>query len=254
MQAKLLKNIDVVQINVQAGVDEYYLPKNVDWNGKRIDRLALVTAPEADTMFSPIDGTTPVLTMAQVPNLYFDLYTADDKDLAHELSAEQLMYNNNHPYYPDTVISLDLSRIYFTTAPEEDGCLLLYVFYDTVQALDYEPSSRNVTVTFPLAAGEAMTFTQIISRYIHADNHNVRGIIVWDAEENPAYIMLRDFQLEHVMQSVYTGLFRPQMMGADAEHIQIEPAYIDCMNVDFDYSTIRNATNANQVQKITFEY
>lgn len=254
MQAKLLKNIDVVHINVQAGVDEYYLPKNVDWNGKRIDRLALVTAPAADTMFSPIDGTTPVLTKEQVKNMYIDLYTADDKDLTHELSAEQLLYNNNHPFCPETVISLDLSRIYFTTTPEEDGCLLLYVFYDMVEVPDYEPSSRSVTVAFPLAAGEAMRFTDIISRYIHADYHNVRGIMVWDAEDNPAYIMLRDFKLEHVMQSVYTGFFRPQMMGADAEHIQVAPAYIDCMDIDFDYSTIRNATNANQMQKITFEY
>lgn len=254
MQAKLLKNIDVVQINIQAGVDEYYLPKNVDWNGKRIDRMALVTAPTAGTMFSPIDGTTPVLTMSDIKNLYIDLYTGEDKELAHEMSAEQIHYTNNHPFAPDAIISLDLSRMYFTTTPEADGCILLYFFYDGVDVLDYDPSSRNVTIVFPLEAGKQITFTEMISRYIHADYHNVRGIKVWGAEDAPAYITLRDFELKHVMSSVYTGLFRPQMSGTFARNIQIAPAYIDAMDIDFDYSNIRNATDADQMQKITLEY
>lgn len=252
MQTKLLRNIDVVQINITAGQEEYYLPKNVDWSSRVIDRIALV-APTAN-ITSPIDGTTHVLKRSEIGNLYFDLYGMDGKDLAHELSFEQLLHTNNNPYLINAKINLDLSRIFFTDAPQTSGCILLYVYYDGVNRPENEQSRKNITVRFPLAANEKITFTELINTYVYASGHKVKGIQVWDAENKPVYITLRDRELTYIMNNVYSGLFRPQMSGVTSEDIQVSPAALDSLNIDFDYSFIRNATNGAVVQKITFEY
>lgn len=252
MQTKLLRNIDIVQINITAGQDEYYFPKNVDWNDRVVDRIALV-APTA-TITSPIDGTTHVLKRSEIKNLYFDIYSKDDKDLARELSFEQLLHTNNYPYLVNDKVNLDLSRLYFSEAPTASGCVLLYVYYNGIDRPEEEQSRKSLTVRFPLKANEKITFTDLVNTYMYASGHKVKGIQVWDAESKPAYITLRDHELTYIMNNVYSGLFRPQMSGATAEGIQVEPAVFDSLDIDFDYSFIRNATNGLVVQKITFEY
>lgn len=252
MQSKLLRNIDIVQINITAGQDEYYFPKNVDWNNRVVDRIALV-APTA-TITSPIDGVTHVLKHSEIKNCYLDLYSKDDKDLARELNYEQILQTNNHPYLINDKLNLDLSRIYFTEAPTVSGCILLYIFYNGIDRPEEEQSRKSLTVRFPLAANEKITFTDLVNTYMYASGHKVRGIQVWDAESKPAYITLRDHELTYIMNNVYSGLFRPQMGGATAESVQVDPAVFDSLDIDFDYSFIRNATNGSVVQKITFEY
>lgn len=252
MQTKLLRNIDIVQINITAGQDEYYLPKNVDWSTRVIDRIALV-APTAN-ITSPIDGTTHVLKRSEISSMYVDLYGNDGKDLAHELSYEQLLHTNNNPYLINAKINLDLSRIYFTDTPQVSGCILLYVYYNGVNRPEVEQSRKSITVRFPLAASEKLTFTDLVNTYMYASGYKVKGIQVWDAENKPAYITLRDHELTYIMNNVYSGLFRPQIAGLTAESVQATPAVFDSLNIDFDYSFIRNATNGAVVQKITFEY
>ena len=166
MQPKLLRNIDIVQINITAGQEEYYFPKNVDWNDRVVDRIA-IAAPSVN-ITSPIDGTTHVLKRSEIKNLYFDLYSKDDKDLSRELSFEQLLHTNNYPYLVNDKINLDLSRLYFTEAPTTSGCILLYIYYNGVDRPEEEQSRKSLTIRFPMAANEKMTFTDLVNTYMYA--------------------------------------------------------------------------------------
>lgn len=252
MKATINKNIDLVQINIAAGTDEYYLPKNVDWNGRTIDRIVLA-APTASVV-SPIDGTTHVLTRSEIKDLYFDLYDGNDAELTHGLSFEQILHTNNNPWLPKKQLSLNLSRMYFTTTPQTSGCILLYVFYGSQEVEDIEFPRKSITVEVNLAADEQKSFQEIINTSIHAIDQRVRGIMVWDADTAPVYLTLRDHQLSYILNSVYSGLLRPIMRKNNAEATQIHAALFDAIDIDFDYSFIRNAGSVATKQIITFEY
>lgn len=252
MKTPIYKNIDLVQINIAAGTDEYYLPKNVDWNGRTIDRIVLA-APTA-SIVSPIDGTTHVLTRSEIKDLYFDLYDSNDAELTHGLSFEQILHTNNNPWLPGRALSLNLSRMYFTTTPTINGCLLLYVFYGTQEVEDMDESSKNITIEVELAAGEQKSFREVMNTTIHIIDQKVRGIMVWDADTEPVYLTLRDHQLSYVLNSVYSGLLRPNMRKTNAENTQIRAAKFNTIDIDFDYSFIRNAGSSDTKQIITFEY
>lgn len=252
MLAELYRNIDLVQIPIQSGIDEYYFPKNVDWANKVIDKIVLCTP--TNPCVSPIDGTTPVLTRSQIADMYIDLYASDDSEITHNLSYEQLLYTNNHPVIIGKQLNLNLSRIYMPTAPSANSVLLMYVFYGTNKREDYEPSQKSVTLHFPMAAGERMTFQDIINTYVHADGKKIRGIQIWDAENNPAYLTLRDYELTYIIKDVHTAMFRPQMAAATVESTQIDPIRLDSLDINFDYSFVQNATNSACTQIITLEY
>lgn len=253
MTAKLYKNISIVQIPVQQGVSEYQFPKNVDWAGQEIQQI-LLAAPSSDNCLSPIDGQTPVLSYDKISDLYFDLYAEDKTEITQSMYFENILHTANYPVEINSVLSLTLSTIKFTTAPTADGVLLLYVFWGGRKDGCYDLPRRSVTIAFPLAANEKLSFRQLINTYMHADYDKVRGIAVWDAENNPCYITLRDHQLSYMIKSMYGGLARPQMEGATAQTSQVHPLYLDSIDIDFDYSFVRNATGTANNQKITIYY
>ena len=149
----LAKNIDVLQINIKQGVDEYYLPKNVNWQNRVIDKIVLVINNyENSTTCSPFDGVTPLITDAS--GLFFDLYSDKEECIARNLYYEQLLYINNHPLMLNCKLSLNLSRLHFATAPQADGCVLLYVFYGGEEVSDYDRPQKSITVKISLQAGE----------------------------------------------------------------------------------------------------
>lgn len=252
MIASLYKNISVVQIPVTAGVSEYQFPKNVDWAGQHVDKIVLI-AP-ATSLIGPIDGQTAVLKRSQIKDLYLSLYAANETEIAESLYFENVLHTANYPVEVNSELSLNLSSIKFTTAPVSDGVLLFYVYWGTRKDDNFEVPRRSVTISFPLEANEKKTFRELINTYIHADYKNVRGIAVWDAEANPAYLTLRDHQLSYIIKSLYGGLARPQMLGTTAEESQVHPLYLDSVDIDFDYSFVRNATNVANNQKITIYY
>ena len=106
-------NIDLVQINLAPGQHEYYLPQNVHWAARRVDRLRLYLAP-CPGMASPVDGITPVVQAGEADNLYLDLYGADQACVARRLAARHLLHTANHPPRVAATLSLPLSRLYFT--------------------------------------------------------------------------------------------------------------------------------------------
>lgn len=253
MKASLYRNIDLVQIRINAGTDEYVFPRNVDWVGKKIDRLVIV-APQ-NACVSPIDGQTPVLTASQLNNLYLDLYNDKDDLLQYEAHYSNFMYTNNNPIPVDAILNLQLSRIRFSKAPESSGVLLMYVFWNTDYNDAIEEPRRSKTIKLQLQPGEYKTFAEISNVFIYVDGQKVRGLQFWTAESDPCYITLRDEQLKHVINNVHSVLARPQMTGAVAEDIQCVPMRFDSLDIDFDYSFIRNASDVNVANlTITFEY
>lgn len=250
---ELYRNVDLVQVNITAGIDEYQIRQNVAWENRKIEKIVLC-APTSTDCLSPIDGVTHVLAASEIDNLYFDIYNSNSVEIAHNCFYTQLLHTNNHPLRINDYLSTQLSRLYFSDAPQTDGCLLLYVFYGTQEKDVYEPSRNNRTITFELAADERITFTDLISRYLHAPGKAVRGIWFKDPANNPAYITLRDHALSYNIYNVHNELMRSQMAGASADDCQIRPFLLDREDMDFDYSYIQNATASAQTHDIVIEY
>ena len=253
MKATLYKNIDLVTIPIKAGVSEYYLPQNVSWAKCKVDKIVICT-PTSASCLSPVDGKTPVVQSKALQNMYVNIYTDEDKELMYDAHSDVFVHTNNYPIYIHAALNLSLCRIYFTAEPTADGCLLLYVFYDSKTTETYTPPTQSITVSFPLAGDEKLTLQNIINTYIHALPSTVRAITCWDAGENPAYLTLRDHALSYIVRDLHTELCRPQMVGETAETTQAFPFLTDNMDVDFDYSFIQNATNKDNKQTITFHF
>lgn len=252
MKAKLYKNIDMVQINIQQGVTEYQLPKNVDWAKECIEKVVLL-APSANIV-SPVDGQTHVLTRTELQDVFVDLYAGDDSEIALNLAVENIMHTCNYPVEVNNKLQLNLSRITFMQTPKKDACMLLYIFYGGETCPDYEPSRKSVTIEFPLQANERLRFREIIDRYMYADGHKVRGIVVWAAEQQPMYMHLQDKKVSYVMRNVYGALCRPEMLGATAEQTQVHPFRLMDSDIDFENSYVREASGTAHKQTITFEF
>lgn len=266
---KLQKNVDMVQINIKAGVQEYFLPKNVDWADKVVDKI-LVYCPMTDRAaeYSPVDGVTQLVSRNEIGDLYFDLYSNEDVEISHNLSAEQILYTNNHPIEINSKLSLQLSRIFFAKENTSDGCLLLYIYWGSVDVEDDELPKNSVTVEFEIPSKHEINLADVIDTYIHAQGAKLRGIIKWGyfVDGMGCFITLRDRNYKTILKSVPLNCMRPPMeieyalmppliIGYQiAEKIQTSSLYLDYEDVDFANSTIQNTSNAIKTLKITFLY
>lgn len=241
---KLYKNIDVVQINVKAGVSEYFLPKNVDWADQVIDKI-VVYAPEQDSgEISPVDFSTPILDRMLYQNVYFDLYAADNTELAHSLAAQSIVYINNYPLEINSKLSLQLSRIFFSQAPEYDGCLLLYVFWGGKDVEEDTPRD-SVTVEVQAPMGKDVLFSEFVDRYIVEQGKKLKGITVWPTRYyRDLFITLRDRNYKTIVKLLPEKMCRPNLVKSFGDFTQVDPMYFDAADVDFDNSFIRNTERA----------
>ena len=252
MKTELYTNVSLVRIPIVAGVSEYHLPQNVDWANRKIDKFLIVAPQGAD--IDPVDGVTPVLGTAGIEDMYIDLYDSNDREVMNSVHALQLINTNNHPLRVDAALNLALCRVFFTVPPVANATLLLYAFYGTRTEEYYDLSKKSVTVEFPMAANEQMTLQDVINTYAHALPAKIQGIICWDAENNPAYLSLRDYNLTYQMANVHTLLCRPDKHAANAFDTQAALFLLNDLDINFDYSYIRNARNSGCTQKITFLY
>ena len=239
----LYRNIDLVVLNIKAGTQDYFLPKMVDWANVIVDKL-VICAPLLSNELSPIDGVTPVMPYADMvqSNLYVDLYDSDEQIICHGLHVSGLIHNNNFEIPIGKKLSRDLSQLHFATAPENDACILIYVFSKTNYVLDIEPSKRNVTIQFPMQADEKLSLRYIVNTYVHASGEKVRGITMYNAYASPVYVTLRDHDLTYFINSVHSELMRPDLYGnGGAPDTQLMPFRLDSLDIDFDYSFVRNA-------------
>ena len=250
MKTALYKNCSLVRIPIKAGVEEYQIPQNVAWASEKVDRIAILAPKNACT--DPVDGVTPVMTAADLADCYVSLYDNSNRELMHDVSFEQIVHTNNHPLMVDAVLNLSLCKIFFTTAPVQDCTLLLYVYYGGREEEYYELPKNSTTVVFPLAANEEISFRKIIDYTIHALPATIKGIICWNAETTPAWLLLRDHDLTYQMTNLHTELCRPDMNGGTAAGSQVALFLVDNIDIDFDYSRIIEATGNASTQKITF--
>ena len=251
--AELYRNIDLVQVNTPKDSDEWTFPQNVAWDGKVIDKIVLC-APTSTDCVSPVDGVTHVWAASEIGDVFADLYDSQENEVAHNLHYSNLLHNNNGGLSFGRELSLQLTRFFTTTPPASDGCLLFYVFYNTKHAEMVEPSRKNKSITFELAADERMNFGEICRRWLHADGKKVRGLWFVNPQDNPAYLVLRDHDLTYMMRNVHNELMRGQMAGSTAPECQLHPFRLDSLDIDFEYSYIQNATANTQTHTIVIEY
>lgn len=269
MKLQLYKNIDCVQIDVKAGVSEYFLPQNVDWADKKVDKLVVYGSVPESAERSPIDGINYVYDIEQVKKIYFDLYNANGEPIAHSISAVNMLHTNNNPLELNSQLSLQLSRMVFSTPPQDNGCVLLYVFWNSKELETEDLPNQSVTVQFDVPANTEVTLSKVIDTYIHSQSKNLKGMFVWGAytEIGGLFITLRDYNYRTITKLLPTRLCRPPM-GVDesyptiglaykAESVQVHSMLFDCADVDFDNSVIYNSYDSSSVGSnvtITFLY
>lgn len=253
MKSKILKNVSLVRLAIKQGVTEYYLPQNVDWAGKHIDDMIIVM-PQLPCV-DPMDGVTPVLSVSAATDIYITLYDKDNRELMHNVSYENLVHVNNNILGVDAVLNLSLCKLSLMTAPEDDYTLLIYVTYGSREEDITDVPRRSVTAEFGLAANEEISLRQVIHDYVHALPTTIKGIICWNAPQNPAWITLRDKELTYQMSNILTELCRPQSNQSRAAYDTQAALFLtDSLDVDFDNSYIREAAGQQSTQQITFLY
>ena len=238
-----------MRVPIKAGETDYTLPQNVEWANRKIDRMIIVAPQNACT--DPVDGVTPVMTLSDISDCYITLYDKDNREIMHDVLYENILHLNNNPLRVDAQLNLSLCRITFTTPPAADATLLLYVLYETKREEYADVPKRSTTVLFPLAANQEISFKDIINFTIHAIPETVKGVIVW---EGNSWLTLRDHALTYQMVNIHTELCRPDMNGGTAYDSQAALFLLDNLDIDFDYSRIREASGQNTTQKITFLY
>lgn len=249
MKLQLYRNIDVVQINIKKGVNEYFFPTNVDWADQKIDKMIVYGCNPDTGELSPIDGITPLLDREQVGSAYFDLYDKSNSQIGYSISAIDILHTNNHPLEINSKISLQTSKLVFTEAPEDDACMLIYVFWGT-KIVDEDVPNHNVTFQFTLSPGQERKLSDIIDTYIHAQSRKLKGIYVWGGYGywSFLYITLRDYNYKTVVKLLPAGMCRPPMgvdpimigntIAEQAQSVQVDPMYLDSADIDFDNSFV----------------
>lgn len=250
MKTRLYTNCSLVRVPIKAGTDEYYLPTNVEWASRKIDRLMIVapTTPCVD----PVDGVTPVLDAANIADLYITLYDADNREIMHDVSYENVLHMNNNILDVDAQLNLSLCKLTFTSTPAYDATLLIYVFYGTREEEYYDLPKNSITCTFELQPYQEMSFRDIIEYAIHSLSSTVKGIICWKAIDHPVWVSLRDHELTYQMLNIHSELMRPDMSYGAPYQDQAALFLMNDLNIDFDYSRIIEAAGITSKQVITF--
>lgn len=264
MKATLHRNIDLVRIQVIPGVREYAFPQNVDWAGKKIEKLIFCPsfstfASAGGVAYDPMDGVTPIandLNGFAQRDAFLTLVNSKGVEIMHDVALAAFNFQAEIPMIEvNDVLDLSLCRIRTTSAPANKEVALFYVVWGDKEVEDYDLPLNSLTVTFPMSAGEELTFRELINNYISAMPNKVKGIIAWNATSNPAYLTLRDKTETYIFRNVHTQLMEPARCDIFRRIApQLPDFYLDDIDIDFDYSRIRNAQNQACTQQLTFLY
>lgn len=267
MKLNFYTNCSLVRIPIKAGVTDYYFPTNVDWAGKKVDKMLFILQNEFDVsqyIYDPTDGQTPVIAdyPSQTGNVFVSLYDADNREVMHNVDIRFLSQQNNAPLELNCVLNLSLCRVTLTTSPTVDYTLLCYVFHGTRTEEHGELPRRMVHASFALEAGQEISLRQIIHDYVHALPGRIKGIYC-EGDTRVCYITLRDKKLTYIMDNIIGWVMRPiniAVVGIGrpinfSESEQKEPFLLNDLDVDFDNSYIRNGRNVKLKDcHITFLY
>lgn len=274
MKATLYKNIDVIRIPVKTGVREYNFPRFTDWAEKKIDKIIFFSARNADTqhpILDPVTGIAPVYgeTEQNGRDVFVNLVTKSGVDIANYLNIQMLNSNmqNAGVVEVNDVLNLSLCRIKMTSAPVKDMTIMCYVVWDSKEVEEYNYPTRSVTVEFPMAANEELTFRELLNTYVHGINMpdaKIKGLIAWSDNNNPAWLTLRDHKRSYIINNLNTQMAHWSRIDFNAlifgflwsvrEYPQTPPMLFDNIDIDFDYSRVRNALDKETTQILTFLY
>jgi hypothetical protein len=258
---KLYKNIDIVQFNIKAGVSEYFFPKNVAWANEVIDKLVIYSPDQDFGSLSPIDLKNYIIERDVYANVYLDLFREDGADLAYSLSAQSVVQVNNYPIEINSKLSLQLSRLFFSKAPVEDACVLIYVFWGSRDVEEMDLPQNSVTVSVDIAPGRDIMFDEFIDTYVYAQGKKIKAIDFWGGAYGiqDVFMTLRDRNYRTIANLLPASMCRP-MMGAPegfgAEAVQVNPMFLDDADIDFANSFLRCSSDSEEshIRTITLYY
>lgn len=249
MKLQKYKNIDLVQINIKKGVSEYFFPQNVDWVGRKIDKLIVYGNDFfSDRITSPIDGITPIISDDLLSTSYLDLYDSNGVQIGYNISAKNIIHTCNHPIELHSTLSLQLSKIVFPEPPGYDCCMLIYVFWgSSVEEMEELPN-HSVTIEFPIGYGEEIKLDSVIDTYIHSQSKKIKGMYIWSVPNRTLFFTLRDYNYRTIVKLLPGHMCRPPMGVSDdyesesaiirSQSVQVNPMYFDCADVDFENSFV----------------
>lgn len=250
------KNISLCQINVKTGQQDYYLPKNANWWGKVVEKVVIYNVPQQLSVVSPVDGQN-IASGNDLIDLYLDFFNEEGQNIMHNVHAYQLSAVNNYPAEIKQKLSFELCRLHFTSAPQKDMAVMLYVFYETDEQPVEEPK-ENVTIRFSLANGQRSSFADIIEKYMYARNKGVHSIAIWNGVYpdgfHTGFITLRDKSGEFAHEDLPCYFFRPVEISALGDPILTHRIPLNVVEIDFNNSYLFNTTGTKQDYIITFYY
>lgn len=260
MKRKFYRNCSLMRVLVKQGQKEVYFPTNVDWVGKKIDKLVIGTPNTSSAVYDPVSGNVPVATATSNIKGFVTLYDTDNREIMHNTHWIFIASSNNCVLEVNAVLNLSLCKIVLTAEQPADIVLLFYAFYNTEAVEDADLPSRMVATHFTLEPMQRLTLRELIHDYVHALPGAIKGIYAYYA--NTAFVTLRDKKLSYMIDNVPLDMMRydctaPAFAGgafAYAWSIQKEPFLLDNVDVDFDYSFIQNGVNAKNEIQITFLY
>lgn len=245
---KIHSNIDLVQINLGSD-NRYYLPESVDFSGKKINGLSILSARTGETTLSPFDART-LVDESELGNFYLELYNSDGKKIQQNLNAMNCNTRGNVRFYVDSIISLKLSNItYIGSTVFTDKCLLLYVSYDNIISPDVEISNRQLSIKI-ITDKSSVKLSDYVDEYIRRIGARVKAIEAYFEVGNNFYLDLRE-DSGKVFRMVPGDLLFANGLGLGKK---IQPMLVNDFNIDFKNSYLYNATTGEITVRLTLYF
>lgn len=238
-------NIDVVQLNIGINNPEAFFLESVDFRGKKINSITIVSDYSYLGVTSPFDNSQ-LITAAELKNLYVDLYDKDGNIIDQNVEAE-----NFSPYFSrkiniDRELNLKLSCLRYT-GYLSNLCVLVYVSYSNKDSEVEEYPINSVAVNVNVSGNSSVKLSQYITDYFANSKKRIKAIET--ITNVPFYLDIKTFN-NRVFRLVNSTLF--DFGSASGKHTQ--PFLVDDLDIDFRNSTIINPVAVELQCSITFYY
>lgn len=245
---KIHSNIDLVQINLGSD-NRYYLPESVDFSGKKINGLSILSARTGETTLSPFDDRT-LVDESELENFYLELYNESGKKIQQNLNALNCNTRGNVRFYADSIISLKLSNItYLGSTIFTDKCLLIYVSYDNIFSNDVEISNRQLSIKI-ITDKTSVRLSEYVDEYIRRIGARVQAIEAYFDVGNTFYLDLRE-NGGKVFRMVSGDLFFANGLGLGTKN---QPMLLNDFDIDFKNSYLHNSTTGTITVRLTLYF
>lgn len=245
---RIYNNFDLVQINLGSD-NKYYLPESVDFAGKKINNIMILTARSGQTTGSPFDQRT-LVDESELQNFYVELYNSDGVKIKQNLSALNLDIRTNAKYEIDSILSLKLSNInYVGSTTFVDKCILMYVSYLEKKSDDIELSNRQLNITIT-TSDDVVKLSDYVDEYLRRIDAKVKAI---ECFYNPGVAFYLDLRVENdkVFRMIPGDLLFSNGIGLG---IKNQPCFVNDLDIDFKNSYLYKAVAGSITVNISLYY